>query len=110
MPMSMVKADIAQDMLRDCLNGSDEGAVIPGTHFRKELRNEGLWMVDAWHVLKTGCIFNPPEHDIKTGEWKYTIEGHTSEGIWLAIVFCFKQVNRAFLITVFSVEVKRRPV
>jgi len=108
--MSMVKSDIAQDMLRDCLSGADEGVVIPGTHFRSELRTEGLSIVDAWHVLRTGCIFNNPELDIKTAEWKYTIEGHTPDGIWIAIVFCFKQVNRAFPITVFSVAARRRTV
>ena len=41
---------------------------------------------------------------LKTGEWKYRVEGHEPDGKWLAIVFCFKKVKRAFLITVFSVE------
>jgi hypothetical protein len=49
-----------------------------------------------------------PEHDIKRGEWKYSVEGHTPDGTWLTVVFSFKEVNRVFLITVFSVEAKRR--
>jgi hypothetical protein len=108
MPISAVALDIARDMLRGCLGNA--GNVIPGNHFREELRKEGLKIPDAWQVLRSGCIFNPPEKDIKTGEWKYTVEGYTPDGTWLAIVFSFKQVNEAYLITVFSVGAKRRTV
>jgi len=106
MPISVVKPDIAQDMLRDCLGG--DGEVVPGSHFRDELRKEGLTIADAWQVLRSGCIFKPPECDIKTGEWKYIVEGNTPDGIYLCIVFSFKLINRAYLITVYSVEKKRR--
>jgi hypothetical protein len=93
-------------MLRDCLGG--HGNIVPGKHFLEELRNEGLTLQDAWLVLRSGCIRNPPEHDIKTGEWKYTVEGYTADGIGLAIVFSFKHVDRAYLITVFSIATKKR--
>ena len=106
MAISAVKPDIARDMLRDCLESG--GSVVPGGHFRDELRNERLTLPDAWLVLKSGAIYNPPECDIKTGEWKYTIEGYTVDGIWLAIVFSFKHVDRVYLITVFSIEAKKR--
>ena len=59
-PISIVKTDIALDMLRDCLGSSDGGAVIPGKHFRDELTKEGLSIPDAWYVLRKGCIYNPP--------------------------------------------------
>jgi hypothetical protein len=108
MSLSMVSPNIALDMLHGCLSGTEGAAVIPGKHFRDELKNEGLTLVDAWQVLRSGAIYSSPECDIKTGEWKYTVEGYTTEGIWLAIVFCFKQVDRAFLITVYSVAAKRR--
>jgi len=105
-PITAVAVDIALDMLKDCLGSS--GTVIIGKHFRDELRKEGLTVPDAWQVLRSGCIPNPPECDIRTGEWKYTIEGYAPEGTCLAIVFSFKQVNEAYLITVFSVERKGR--
>jgi hypothetical protein len=105
MPINAVALDIALDMLHDCLS---EGSVIPGKHFRDELRKEGLTIPDAWQVLRSGCICDPPECDIKSGEWKYTVEGYAPDGTWLRIVFSFKQVNEAYLITVFSVEAKRR--
>jgi len=95
----------AVDLLRRCL---EDGAVIPGAHFRQELANEGLSMADAWQVLRSGRIYDPPEQDIKTGEWKYRIEGHEPDGKWIVIVFSFKTVNRAFLITIFSVASSSR--
>ncbi len=95
----------AVDLLHYCL---DEGEIVPGRHFRDELRKEGLTFEDAWVVLQCGQIYEPAEEDIKTGESKYRVEGHEPGGKWLAIVFSFKTIERAFLITVFSVESRRR--
>lgn len=107
MTMNAVAPAIASDILRDCLS---DGNVIPGKHFLDELKKEGLTIPDAWQVLRGGCIFNPPEPDIKSGEWKYTVEGYAPDGQWLAIVFSFKAVDTAYLITVFSIESKGRRV
>lgn len=85
-----------------------KGNIIPGRHFRDELEKEGLNLQDAVRVLKTGNIFLEPESDTKTGDWKYRIEGTEVDGKWLAIVFCFKTKDTAFLITVFSVEARRK--
>lgn len=85
--------------LQNCL---ELGEIIPGKHFRDELKNENLILADAHHVMRTGSIFNQPECDIKTGEWKYTIEGWEPDGKWIAIVFCFKSPTRVYLITVWS--------
>ena|ERR1700686_1024203 len=95
----------AQDLLRHCL---ESGQVIPGRHFRDELVKESVSMVDAWAVLKSGRIYNPPEFHVGSQEWNYRVEGHEPGGKWLAIVFSFKAVDTTFLITVFSVESKKR--
>jgi len=95
----------AVDRLHHCL---EQGEVIEGRHFRDELRKEGLVFEDAYVVLWSGVIYEPPEPDIKTGEWKWRIEGLEPDGKWLMIVFSFKTVDRAFLITVYSIEAKRR--
>ncbi len=95
----------AEDLLRHCLESGD---VIPGYHFRNELQKEAVTMLDAWAVLKTGKVYNPPEFHSGCQEWNYRIEGHEPGGKWLAIVFSFKSVDRTFLVTVFSVESKRR--
>ena len=89
--------------LRECVRS---GSIIPGKHFREELANEGLILPDALRVLKTGQIYDEPEPDPKTGDWKYRVEGREVDGKWLAIVFCFKATDAAFLITVFSVRAK----
>ena len=107
MAMSAVSVVLAQDMLRDCLG--EDASVIPGRHFLEELKKENLTLPAAWHVLRVGRIFNPPEFDVRTGHWKYSVEGYEPDGKWLVIVFCFRAVNRAYLITVFSVEARQRP-
>lgn len=95
----------AVDLLHHCL---EQGDILEGRHFREELRKEGLVIEDAYVVLRSGFIYEPPEIDIKTGEWKWRIEGPELDGRWLMIVFSFKTVDRAFLITVYSIEAKRR--
>lgn len=96
----------ALDLLHHCL--TESGGVQWGPHFKRALKDEKVELADAWQVLRNGGIFDAPEHDISTGDWKYKVEGHTPDGIWLVIPFCFKEINRAFLITVFSVEARRR--
>ena len=95
----------AVDLLRCCL---EDGEVKHGGHFREELAKENLSYEDAWNVLLRGRIFDPPERDIKTGEWKYRVEGRDTDGKWIAIIFAFKTVERVFLITVFSIEARGR--
>lgn len=95
----------ARDLLQSCL---ESGEVIPSKHFRDELANENLCHVDAWTVLREGRIYNPPEENLRTGEWNYRIEGYEPDGKWLGIVFCFKQIDRVLLITVFSVKSRQR--
>jgi hypothetical protein len=93
----------AVDLLRHCL---EDGEVKHGKHFREELAKEKLSYEDAWNVLQRGQIFDPPEEDIRTGEWKYRIEGREAGGKWIAVIFCFKTVETVFLITVFSIEAR----
>jgi hypothetical protein len=88
-------------LLRHCLEG---GFIRPSRHFREELANEGLDLLDAFHVLRTGNIFNPPELDVRFNDWTYRMEGSTPDGMRLAIVFCFKEQETGFLITVFSIR------
>ena len=96
----------AEDLLHYCL-GAD-GEVVPGLHFLDELRKEELEIPDVWLILRTGHVFSPPELDTRTGEWKYKVEGHETGGKYIVIVFSFKEIDQAFLITVFSIEPKRR--
>jgi hypothetical protein len=42
-----------------------------------------------------------PENDIRTGQWKYRIEGYTAERRNVAVIFAFRE-ERAVLITVFE--------
>jgi Domain of unknown function (DUF4258) len=91
----------AVTLIRHCL---DEGRVIPGKHFRQELAAEDLNLLDAFHVLRTGNVFREPEFDVRYQEWNYRMEGTEPDGKKLAIVFCFKEDEAGFLITVFSIR------
>lgn len=95
----------AEDLVRHCL---EDGFLIESCHFKEELANEGLEFEDALLVLKSGRIYDEPEPDIGTGEWKYRIEGYEPGGKWLVIVFCLKAVDRMFLITVFAARSRSR--
>ena len=100
-----LSAEVARGVLTDCL---EDGNIVQGRHFRDELAKEGLSFEDAWYVLRAGRIIDSPEFDIKSGEWKYIVEGYEPEDKWLAIVFSLKQIDMVFLITVYSVESRRR--
>jgi hypothetical protein len=91
----------AKDLALHCL---EDGFVTYSKHFREELENDRLDDSDALYVLKHGHIYREPEQDIKTGEWKYRIDGRTLENQEIAVVFCFKRADRCFLITVFAIH------
>lgn len=101
--MDCLKRHEAVDLLHHCL---EDGEVVPGKHFKDELRKEGLQFEDAWGVLRSGNIYDPPEIDPKSGEWKYRVEGHEPGGKWMVIVISFKSLERVFLITVWSIETR----
>jgi YgiT-type zinc finger domain-containing protein len=77
MPVKWLSRTEATDLVRHCLT---VGRVIPGKHFKEELANEGLDILDAYNVLTKGNIFKEAELDIKTGDWKYRMEGTDLEG------------------------------
>ncbi len=101
MPVRRLSRAEAEDLVRRCLSA---GRLIPGRHFREELAAEGLDILDAYHVLKNGRILNEPEPDIRTGDWKYRMEGIDLDGKGLAVVFCFKDDSTGFLITAFGIR------
>jgi uncharacterized DUF497 family protein len=103
--LECLKAEEATALLHRCL---ESGRTILGRHFREELNKESVSFQDAWGVLTAGAMYDPPEQDVRTGEWKYRVEGYEPDGNWLVIVFSFKEMDTAFLITIWSVESRRR--
>jgi hypothetical protein len=93
----------AIDLLHYCLS---DGEVRLTKHFREELKQEDLSVEDVYAVLRGGTIYEPPELDIKTREWKWRVEGREPSGKWIAIILTFKTIESVFLITVFSVNVQ----
>lgn len=98
MLVAQMSAQEAADLVRFCV---EQETVRFGPHFRREMANDNLDVEDILTVLRSGCIYDPPEQDLKRGEWKYRLEGRCDPDRWLAIVFSFKRQDQAFLITVF---------
>jgi hypothetical protein len=92
-------------LVRHCV---EEGGIIPSRHFREKLQTERLTYADAVCVLESGAIYDPPECDIRTGQWKYRIEGYERTGVWLAVVFTFTDEDEALLVTVFTIQERSR--
>ena len=105
MAVGFLKRQEARDLLRHCL---EKGEVVPTKHFRDELAKESITFEDAWIVLRSGSIYDEPEQEIRTGDWKYRVQGYEPGGKWMAIVLTFRSTERAFLVTIFSIESRSR--
>ena len=105
MPVERLDGPKALAMLRECLR---DGSVKQSWHFKQQLANETIIFTDVEFVLKSGAICDAPEQEIKSGEWKYRVEGPCADRQWIAVIFCFKRIDEALLITVFSVDKFRR--
>lgn len=90
--------DRAKTQLNRCLI---EGEVTYTKHFTEELANDDLTTGDILTVCRSGAVIMEPEKDIKTGQWKYRIEGLTADQRQVSVVFSFR-ADRAVLITVFE--------
>ena len=91
--------DDAGRLIRECIG---DGRFILTHHFRSELEKDGLSIVDAQIVIRRGHVFEEPESDISTGQWKYRIMGTAPDGQFVSIVFCFNSDDESVLITVFT--------
>jgi Domain of unknown function (DUF4258) len=88
----------AKSQINRCLA---EGRFLLSRHFEEELENDGLTTEDAFTVCGSGTIFNAPEFHMKSGDWKYRIEGYTADHDRLAVIFTIKPQGLAVFITVF---------
>ena len=89
-------------LVRQCFTVGD---FIQSKHFRERLAaltaEKDVTIQDVIHIGQHGGIHNEPEPDPKHGEWKYTIEGTSPDGLLISIVFSFKADDLVLLITIF---------
>ena len=62
---------------------------------------DDLTTEDILTVCESAGVIIEPERDIRTGQWKYRIEGNTADGRRVAVIFTFKR-ERGVFITVFE--------
>jgi hypothetical protein len=80
----------------------DDGFVIYTRHFKDELARDGLTMEDVLAICHSGVVLMAPEKDIRTGDWKYRIEGCTADREDVALIFTLKPERKAVFITAFK--------
>jgi uncharacterized protein DUF4258 len=90
------KAD-AIKALRHCIQ---HGIIQYLPHVFLRCRQREIDLQDVVRVLKRGMIFHEPELELRRNEWRYKVEGSTSEGIALAVVVAFADENTTVVITV----------
>lgn len=90
--------DQAKAALTSCL---EDGTTILTRHFRDELVDDDLTMEDVLVACRSGAVVMAPEKDIRSGDWKYRIEGYTAERRHIAVVFSLRPAAVVF-ITVFE--------
>ena len=93
----------ARALIKECFT---QGDFIQSKHFRERLAaltvEKDVTLQDVIHIGQHGGIYNEPEIDPKHGEWQYTIEGTSPDGLLIRIVFSFKTDDLALLITIFT--------
>ena len=87
----------AKAQLNRCI---EDGRIVYSRHFRDELAADDLTLQDVVTACRSGSVVSEPEQDIKSGQWKYRIEGLTADRFRIAVVFTFR-TERAIFITVF---------
>jgi len=83
--------------LRACLD-HDEYRLHP--QFWSRLRDLGIDLNDALHVLRHGMIYTDPEFDAKINQWRFTVQGETVDGKALNIVFTFVEIEGVLVLAI----------
>jgi hypothetical protein len=76
-----------------------DGSVIVTKHARARMRDCGLDHNDLLHLSRNGAVVNPPEPDIRTGEWLYRIETRDMKAQFVII-----GQSKVRLVTCFAAE------
>lgn len=91
-------AATARKIIRTIL---DAGRTYPTVHFKERLKDRNISMQDVIAALKSGIV-TQTEHDLKTGDWKYTITGSGIDINPLNVVITiYPDQNKIVLLTVF---------
>jgi uncharacterized DUF497 family protein len=86
-------------VLRRCV---EEGFIQFLPHSLERCKERGVGLQEVVNVLKRGMIFSEPELDVRRNQWRYKVEGRTSEGEELAVIVAFADENTTVVITVIS--------
>ena len=69
-------------------------------HAEEEMNDDGLSIFDVEQVILTGQIVER-QRDAETDEWKYLIQGKSTEGVHAVVVSKLSPVGSLVIITVY---------
>lgn len=89
------------DALKAIRGHLNDGFMALTVHFRDMMKKRRYSMLDVTHAIKNGVIYTEPEKDVRTGEWKYKIEGQSVDGEPLTVVVSIAKGNVSNCITLY---------
>lgn len=69
-------------------------------HAEEEMNNDNLGIYDVERAILTGTIIER-QRDRLTGEWKYCLQGRTTEGALVEVIAKLGPTGKVVLITVY---------
>jgi len=91
-----------EDAVRELRRCVEEGFIQYLPHFLARCMERGVDPQEVVNVLKRGMIYSEPELDMRRNQWRYKVEGRTSEGEELVVIVTFADENTTVVITVIS--------
>jgi len=76
------------------------GFIIPTDHLTDRMGERDYNFRDLERILSFGKVDKPPEYDEEYGQWKYKVEGKTTEGEKATVVVAIVGHNEIVGITI----------
>lgn len=76
------------------------GFIIPTDHLTDRMEERGYNFKDLEKILSLGEVNKPPAYDEEYGQWKYKVEGKTTDGEKATVVVTIVSHNEILGITI----------
>jgi hypothetical protein len=76
------------------------GYIIPTDHLSDRMEERGYKFRELERILSFGKVNKPPEYDDEYGQWKYKVQGRTSDGENATVVVAIAGHNEIVGITI----------
>lgn len=85
---------ISKEQAREIFNRAFlDGSVIYTKHCQERMEERNIDANDLMALARAGLVYKNPERDVKTGEWKFTIEHPSSHFKTVYTVLANKKIR-----------------